>query len=163
MLIKNISVVIIVKNSEASIAKTLDSLVNFKEVIIYDNGSTDKTMDIVNSYKNIKLVEGEFKGFGWSKNKAASFASNEWVFSLDSDEVLSDKFIKELELVKLDKKNIYTINRINFYKDKQVKYCWNHDIIVRLYNKNITTYTDAHVHENIIEDGLQRVLLQGEV
>ena len=49
MLIKNISVVIIVKNSENTIKRTLNSLVDFCEVIVYDNGSTDETINIAKS------------------------------------------------------------------------------------------------------------------
>ncbi|MDY0238355.1 MAG: glycosyltransferase, partial [Campylobacterales bacterium] len=44
MLIKHISVVVIVKNSEKTIKRTLDSLTSFDDVVVYDNGSTDTTM-----------------------------------------------------------------------------------------------------------------------
>ncbi len=98
MLIKNISVVIIVKNSENTIKRTLNSLVDFCEVIVYDNGSTDETINIAKSFPNVNLVEGEFKGFGWTKNQAASFAKNDWVMIIDSDEVANKGLLEELKI-----------------------------------------------------------------
>ena len=50
-MIDNISVVIITKNASSTIGDTLSSLKDFKEIIIYDSGSIDGTLDIVNSYK----------------------------------------------------------------------------------------------------------------
>ena len=83
-----ISVVIIVKDGAKTIKRTLDSLESFNDIIVYDNGSTDKTLDIVESYKNVNLIKGDFFGFGPTKNKAASYAKNDWILILDSDEVI---------------------------------------------------------------------------
>ena len=46
-MIENISAVIITKNAAETIKVTLDSLSDFKEVIIYDSASKDKTLEIV--------------------------------------------------------------------------------------------------------------------
>ena len=93
----NISVVVLAKNSENTIEKTLKSLIEFDDVVVYDNGSTDKTINIAKSFKNVNLIEGEFKGFGWSKNKASSFARNDWILIIDSDEVIDNELLKELK------------------------------------------------------------------
>lgn len=155
--IKNISCVIIVKNAESTIRETLNSLVAFEEVVIYDNGSTDNTLEIIKNYTNINLIQGEFLGFGPTKNRAASFAKNDWILSLDADEVLSDKLLSELLSEKLDSKSVYELLRINFYKTTQIKHCWGNDILVRLYNRRSTKFTDEKVHEKVIEDNLSKV------
>jgi glycosyltransferase involved in cell wall biosynthesis len=42
------SVVIVCKNEEAIIGKTLQALQSFApDIVVYDNGSTDKTVEIV--------------------------------------------------------------------------------------------------------------------
>ena len=82
-----ISAIVLAKNNEITIRKTLQSLVAFDDVVVYDNGSTDSTMKIAKEFSNVNLIEGEFKGFGWSKNKAASFSKYNWVIIIDSDEV----------------------------------------------------------------------------
>ncbi|RBQ29850.1 glycosyltransferase family 2 protein [Aliarcobacter vitoriensis] len=160
----NISVVVLAKNNEKTIDKTLKSLVGFDDVVVYDNGSTDKTMQIAKSFSNVNLVQGEFKGFGWTKNQASSFAKNDWILVIDSDEVVDSELLGELKNKVLDEKIVYKLNFKAFYKDIQVKYCgWNNQKIKRLYNKTITSYNSNDVHEDIIIDGLKIEELKGNV
>ena len=161
--IKNISCVIIVKNAQTTIKNVLDSLDSFEEVIVYENGSTDKTAEIVKAYPNVKLIEGEFLGFGPTKNKAASYSTNDWILSLDADEVLSAEFVDNLRNLNLDESCVYSILRTNYYKNTQIKHCWGNDIIVRVYNKSKTTFTNKKVHEKIIDDELSIQSLDGTI
>lgn len=163
MLIKNISCVIIVKNAASTIDATLTSLISFKDVVLYDNGSTDATLEIAKKYSNVTIFQGEFLGFGPTKNLACSFAKNDWVLSLDADEVLSDEFIKNLTLIELNNKNIYTILRENYYKTTQIKHCWGDDVIVRLFNRTKTAFTDEKVHEKVIEKSFNTAPIEGSV
>ena len=159
-----ISAVVLAKNNEQTINNTLISLKTFDDVVVYDNGSTDKTIEIVKSFKNINLIQGEFKGFGWTKNKAASFAKYDWIIIIDSDEVVDEKLLDTLRTKQLDKNTVYKLNFKAYYKDIQVKYCgWNNQKIKRIYNKTITKYNSNDVHEDIVIDGLKLELLDGNV
>ncbi len=162
-MIKNISCVMIAKDAEATLSKVLDALQEFEEVIVYSNNSTDNTDIIAQGYSNVKLINGEFLGFGPTKNKAAAIASNDWIFSLDADEVVTLEFVENLKKVSLDDKTLYTILRTNYYKDSQIKHCWGDDVIVRLYNKTKTSFTDKKVHEKIIVDGFTIEPIKGVV
>ncbi|WP_306459124.1 glycosyltransferase family 2 protein [Aliarcobacter faecis] len=163
-MIKHISVVIIVKNSEFTIKRTLDSLVSFEEVLVYDNGSTDNTMQIAKKFSNVNLIQGEFKGFGWTKNKAASYSKNDWVMIIDSDEVVNNNLLEYLKAKKLDNNTVYRLNSNGFYKDIRVKYCGWTLTVKRLYNKNITSFNDKdEVHEHILSDGLKEEVLEGSI
>jgi len=162
-MIKNISVVMIAKNAEATLTQTLDALQEFKEVIVYSNNSTDKTDLICANYPNIKLINGDFLGFGPTKNKATEFTQNDWIFSLDSDEVVTLEFIENLKVLALNENTLYTILRTNYYKDTQIKHCWGDDVIVRLYNKTKTSFTNKKVHEKIIVDGFKIAQIDGVV
>lgn len=160
----NISAVVLAKNNEKTIEKTLNSLIEFDDVVVYDNGSTDGTISIAKGFKNVNLVQGEFKGFGWTKNHAATFAKNDWILIIDSDEVVDSELLKELKNKKLDTKIVYKLNFKAFYKNIQVKHCgWNNQKIKRLYNKNVTSYNSNDVHEDIITQGLNQELLKGNV
>jgi glycosyltransferase involved in cell wall biosynthesis len=164
MSITNISAVVLAKNNEATIRKTLDALRSFSDVVVYDNGSTDKTMEIAKEFSNVNLIQGEFKGFGWTKNKAAEYAKNEWILIVDSDEVVDDLLRETLESKKLDKERVYILNFRAFYKDIEVKHCgWNNQKIKRLYNKTVTKYNDNDVHEDIITNGLTTEILEGNM
>jgi glycosyltransferase involved in cell wall biosynthesis len=150
--IKNISCVIIAKNAESTLKATLESLKNFEDVVIYSNNSTDRTEDIARSYSNVNLIIGDFLGFGPTKNKAATYAKNDWILSLDADEVLSSEFITTLITLILNETNVYSITRENYYKKRVVKHCWGKDIIVRIYNKRKTSFNENKVHESIISN-----------
>ena len=56
----NISAVVLVKNSEATLEKTLTSLSEFNDVVVYDNGSTDDSIRIAKKFTNVNLIKGEF-------------------------------------------------------------------------------------------------------
>lgn len=154
-MIDNISVVIIIKNGERTIKSTLDALSQFSDVVVYDNGSTDSTLAISKSYKNVNLIQGDFLGFGMTKNKAATYAKNDWVLSLDADEVVDKGFLISLENLPLNKVSVYQIFRKNFYQEKHIKHCWNNDKIVRLYHRQKTRFNNNKVHENILVNKLK--------
>lgn len=160
----NISVVVLAKNNEQTIKKTLESLNKFNDIVVYDNGSSDNTKNIAKSFSNVNLIEGEFKGFGWTKNQAASFAKNDWILIIDSDEVVDSELFNELKNIVLNQDIVYKLNFKAFYKDIQVKYCgWNNQKIKRLYNKKVTAYNSNDVHEDIIADGLKIEFIKGNI
>ncbi len=146
----DISVVMITKNAERKLEQCLISLSAFDEVVIYDNGSTDKTLEIAKSFENVKVFEGEFFGFGETKKYASTLASHDWVFSLDADEVMSVELVKELQSKTLHADTCYEVRRDNYYRGKHVKCCgWYPEYIVRLYHRTKTNFSDAKVHETI--------------
>lgn len=158
------SVVIIVKDGIRTIEKTLNSLVEFDDVVVYDNGSTDGTQDIVKKFSNVNLIEGEFIGFGPTKNQAASYAKNDWIIILDSDEVIDSELLNTLKNKKLENDKVYILNFHAYYKDIRIKHCgWNNQKIKRIYNKKHTKFNDNLVHENIITKGFTTEELKGNI
>ena len=146
--ISHISVVIMAKNAEETIAESLDSLNLFDEVILYMNNSTDKTEEIAKNYNNVKIIQGEFLGFGKTKNEAAKFSKHDWVLSLDSDEILNKSLLNEMtELDFHNIKKVYKLKRDNYFLGHETQ---NSNMIVRIYNKKYTQFDDSIVHEKII-------------
>jgi len=146
-LLKQISIAMIAKNAEEMISESLSALRDFEEVILYLNNSTDKTKDIAKKFSNVKIIEGDFIGFGDTKNKAASYASNDWILSLDSDEVLNEKLISEiLKQDFSDKRNLFVIKRDNYFLGKKTV---SKDYIVRIYNRQHTGLNANLVHEKV--------------
>lgn len=160
----NVSAVMIVKNGARTIRRTLESLVLFEDVIVYDNGSTDDTVAIAREFPNVNLIEGNFDGFGTTKNRAASFAKYDWILIIDSDEVVDAQLLHALKTKLLDSKTIYIVNFLAFYKEIQIKHCgWNNQKIRRLYNKTVTRFNNNAVHENIIDEGMKKEEIAGNM
>ncbi|HEC1779280.1 glycosyltransferase family 2 protein [Campylobacter lari] len=153
--IKKISVVIIVKNAQNTILKCLNSIKDFGEIILLDNKSTDDTLKIAKkfqeNYTNLKIYESEFIGFGPLKNLAISYASNDWIFNIDSDEILEKEALEELKTIKINQNNILSFPRKNLYNNTWIKACgWWPDRVFRIFNKNHTLFNENLVHESLI-------------
>ena len=132
-----ISVTILTKNSRKYLKEVLSAVQMFDEVIIYDNGSTDDTFEIARTFPNVKIVRGDFIGFGPTHNKASSAAKNDWILSIDSDEVVTPEMAKEILSTRLDPDSVYSFPRKNYYNGKWIKWCgWFPDRRVRLYNRD---------------------------
>lgn len=160
----NVSAVMIVKNGAKTIARSLESLSEFDNVVVYDNGSTDGTQEIARTFPNVHLIEGEFDGFGTTKNRAASYAVHDWVLIIDSDEVVDEGLLHALKTKVLDPRTIYIVNFIAYYKEIQIRYCgWNNQKIRRIYNKSVTRFNDNFVHENIIDEGMKKENIEGNM
>ena len=75
-----VGVVIMVKNEETSIQVTIDSIKDYiKHIIVFDTGSTDKTVEIVKracktNKQVLHLKEGVFESFPKSRNVSLDFA-----------------------------------------------------------------------------------------
>lgn len=150
-----ISVVILTKNSAKYIERCLGVLQAFPEVVVVDNGSTDQTIEIAVQFANVKLYQREFCGFGPLKNIGASLASHDWVFFVDSDEIVSPELVKMVLEQKLNEQEVYRFYRKNYYAGRLIDGCnWDNDYVVRLYNRNITRFNDNQVHESIQTNNL---------
>lgn len=138
----------------------LKALERFDEVLIYDNGSTDNTIEIASSFPNVCIQKGSFDGFGPTHNKASALTKNDWVFSVDSDEIATKELVDEIDQLHLDKKFVYSVWRKNFYRGVFIKGCgWYPDRVNRLYNKTSTHFSNDLVHEKIENSTVQEVKL----
>jgi glycosyltransferase involved in cell wall biosynthesis len=156
-----ISVTILTKNSQKYIREVLMSLKDFHEVMIYDTGSTDETLDIVKQFPNVTIYKRPFIGFGPTHNEASKMAKHDWILSIDSDEVVTKELANEILNLQLDDKTVYAFPRHNYFNKKFIKWCgWYPDRQIRIYNRKVTRFTDAKVHEAIISDTLKKVDLK---
>jgi glycosyltransferase involved in cell wall biosynthesis len=147
-----ISVTILTKNSERFICEVLDALTLFDEVVIVDNGSTDRTLELVKAYENVNMYIEEFIGFGPLKGQATKLAKHDWIFSIDSDEIVGEDLLENIKNLDLSKSEmIYTINRRNYFCGVEIKHSgWAPDILIRIFNKKSTNFDESYVHEKVL-------------
>ena len=79
-------------------------------------------------------------------------AKNEWIFVLDSDEVITDELKNEIiSTLKEPKFMAYNVARLNFFFGKAIKNMGLYpDYTVRLFNKNFAKFDGRAVHEKVI-------------
>lgn len=102
-----VSILIPVYNAEKYVAEAIESALNqtYKniEIIIVDDGSTDKSWEIIESYRQkhpkiIKTYRQENKGACAARNKAFELSDGKYIQYLDSDDLLaSDKIEHQIK------------------------------------------------------------------
>lgn len=159
-----ISVIIISKNAEKYLSRCLQALNSFTEIILLDNGSTDKTLEIAATFPNVKVFHAPFIGFGALKNLAASYATNDWLFSIDTDEIPDNELIECILKREWQPKEIGILYRLNYYKNIPIETAgYGNDWIPRMYNRKETAFSSAEVHEGIIEKDMIAIKLSGKL
>jgi glycosyltransferase involved in cell wall biosynthesis len=153
---KAMSAVMIVRDGAKTIQRSLQSLVNFDDVVVYDNGSCDGTQEIARSFVNVRVIEGAFVGFGLTKNVAIEQALHDWILVIDADEVLEPELSACLLQTEFDPNSIYRLNFKAYYKERQIRYCgWNNQKIRRVFHRKQTRFNANHVHEDLLTDGMR--------
>lgn len=99
-----LSVCMIVKNEEDKLQECLDSVKEIAdEIVVVDNGSTDRTVEILKRNECI-IIDGSNFYVDEGRNLYLEKAQGDWIFIIDADERLDHgtaKILKE-ELAKLD-------------------------------------------------------------
>ena len=159
-----LSVVLITKNEEANLARTLESVKPLVadgqgEIIVVDSGSTDRTVEIAKSFGAKVFVE-EWKGFAAQKNSAIEKATGEWVLSLDADEGVEPELAEEIRGIlqngdagSPDAQGFW-IPRKNYFLERWMRHggFWP-DRKLRLFRRGKGAVEDRAVHETIQVDG----------
>lgn len=159
---QKLSVLIITLNEELRIKPLLDDLDFADEIIVVDSFSIDQTVSIVNSFKNVKLIQNKFDNYTSQRNFALDYASYNWVLFLDADEKLTPELKSEI-ISKINAPkpaSAYLVYRTFIFKNEKLRFSgWQTDKIFRLFDKSKCKYTDEKlVHEKLIVNGEIAVL-----
>ena len=153
-----ISGIVITKNAENLIADCLDSLSFCEEIIIVDNKSNDRTVELGRKM-GAKVFEYSSEDFSEIRSFGLKKALNEWVFYVDADERVSKELkesIKSLVNIKNNEISAYKVNRKNFYFGNHE---WPYiEKIERLFRKEALKGWKGKLHESPIIDGEVGVL-----
>src|ERR1017187_5213573 len=95
---KTLSVAMIAMNEEANLPRTLASVRWADEIILVDSGSTDRTLEIAESF-GAQTSYHPFGGHGEQKNVALDLCTSDWILLLDADEVLTPELQQEIRTV----------------------------------------------------------------
>ncbi len=154
---QQISVVIITYNEEKNLTRCLESVKSIAdEIVVLDSFSTDGTKRICDTY-GVKFFQHVFDGHIQQKNRAITYATHNYILSLDADEALNDVLIESIKNVKQNwTHDGYYMNRLTNYCGHWVRHCnWYPDTKLRLWNSTKGKWTGINPHD-------QYVLNQGD-
>ena len=146
----SLSVIIITKNNAGTIEKCLKSVAFADEIIIFDSGSTDATLSLCQHYTS-RLFQTDWPGFGEQKNRALNEATGDWVFSIDSDEWMSDALREKIiAMIQNPTHLVFQMPRCNQYCGQWMRYGdVGRDKVIRLFKRGCAKFNNNIVHENI--------------
>jgi len=159
----NISVFIITYNEEIDIQQCLDSVQWSNDVIILDSFSTDKTLSIAHTFKNVHTFQKKFENYSNQRNhglKNLKF-KNPWVLILDADETCSNELKEELlskEFQSNKEAIVYSLRRKTFFANKWLKHNSMYNVWIDRLVKPQEVSFYGKVHEKLHYDGVSKKL-----
>jgi tetratricopeptide (TPR) repeat protein len=144
-----ISLCMIVKNEEKSLPQCLESIKDVvDEIIIVDTGSTDGTILISENYTDNIYLHSWEENFSKHRNQSISYATGDWIFILDADEILLPECGKGVREAVLDDSidSIYvTVN--SSYDQSRGEAVHNS---IRIFRNNGKIHYEGRVHNRVV-------------
>ena len=93
----DVTPVLIARDEEANIARTLGQLRWARDVVLVDGYSIDATAEIARTFPNVRVVQRTIDTLAAQWSFAVAQASTPWVLTLDADYFVPETFVRELE------------------------------------------------------------------
>ena len=146
-----LSVIIITKNEEANIRKCLDSVKWADEIVLVDQSSSDRTVEIAKEFTDKIFVTSEKLCCEPDRMFAISKATHEWILYLDADEQATPELEKEIRQVlskPQEEFSNYFIARKTYFLGKWIRNCgWYPAYVVRLFKKGSINFSSSIHHD----------------
>ena len=143
-------------NCEKTIEQTLVSIKWADEILVVDSFSNDSTLDIVKEY-GVNVIQHEYINSARQKNWALQYCTHDWVFQIDSDEILepgADEIFRTAITNASETLHCYKMPRKNHVLGKWVKYGGLYpDWEYRLFRKKYGKWWNREVHSRIVVPG----------
>lgn len=95
-----VSVVILAYNEETNIANCLKAVstqtIAPYEIIVVNNNSTDKTVDIVKRFKGVKIIDEKHQGMSFARTRGFNYATGDILVRLDADTILPPDWVEKV-------------------------------------------------------------------
>ena len=150
---KNISIIILCLNEELHIERLIKNIKKFtSKIFVVDSFSSDKTIDILTKYK-INYIQRNFISYSDQLNWAIKNNpfKTDWIFRMDSDELLNKKLVKEIEEMMNTNIHGIMVKRNVFFLNRQLSNgVHKNSYILRVWRKNLGYCSEDLVDEQII-------------
>jgi glycosyltransferase involved in cell wall biosynthesis len=118
-----ISAVVLAKDEEKNLTDCLESVKWCDEIVLIDDDSVDKTIEIAKKFNAKVFTRSLNNNFAQERNFGLQKAKGEWIFFVDADERVSPELKKEIiEVIKKPNIDGFFLKRQDFFAGKALKY-----------------------------------------
>ncbi|HEX2832964.1 MAG TPA: glycosyltransferase family 2 protein [Thermoanaerobaculia bacterium] len=96
MRLEDVTPLLLTRDEEANLERTLRQLTWAHDVLIVDSFSSDATVEIANRFPNVRVLQRAFDSLAGQSNYGLAEARTPWVMLLDADYFVPDAFVEEL-------------------------------------------------------------------
>jgi glycosyltransferase involved in cell wall biosynthesis len=150
-----LSVIITTYNEEINVGECIESVTWADEILLVDSYSTDRTVEIAESYP-VRVEQREYFGSAAQKNWAMDRVAHEWVLIVDADERVPEPLAREILEVLAGplEVNGFAIRRDNVFIDRVIRHSgWSTDKVIRLFKRSKGRYPNRRVHADLEIEG----------
>lgn len=149
----DLTAVILTRNEEKRLAGCLKNLAFVDYLLVVDDGSTDKTIEIAKSF-GAEVFKRRLDNFGSQRNYALTKVKTEWVLLVDPDEKVTKLLAEEIKKkIASKKENGFFIPRKNIIFGQWIKHSgWFPDKQLHLFRTKKGRYI-RQVHEQVEVEG----------
>lgn len=149
-----LSVAIVCKDNEQTIARTLESVRELVrefggEVVAVDSGSTDGTIALLESH-GARIIRSPWLGHVKTKQLALESCRGDWVLSLDSDESCEPELVASIRAaLQRDERAVcaYELNRKVYYRGVPLNHAWQPEWRLRLVRRGAGAWGGHDPHD----------------
>lgn len=150
-----ISILVLTKNEQQDLPGCLESVAWSDDIHVYDSNSTDKTVEIAESF-GAKVTSRPFDNWASHQNWGLQHIKfkHAWVFYIDADERMTPELATEVQSIVNDAKDIvaFRVQRRDFYLGTWLKHVQTSPFYMRLFQPNKMRY-ERMVNPISIADG----------
>lgn len=147
-----LSVAIVCKNNEATIARTLQSVAGLaSEVVALDSGSTDRTISILESF-GARVHHVQWQGHVKTKQMALEACTHPWILCIDSDESVEPDLAASIRDVLQSTAPTpagYMVNRRIWYRGRFLQHVWQPEWRLRLVQRSAARWSGLDPHDKL--------------
>lgn len=150
-----LSVLIPARDEAADLPDCLASCAFADEIVVVDSGSTDGTPDVARA-AGARVLFREFDTHARQKNWALPQLLHDWVLCLDADERVTPELAADIPraLAAAGETRGFLLPRRNTFLGREIRGCgWQHDRVLRLFDRRHARFDDRRVHESVQVNG----------
>lgn len=152
------SVLVLTKNEEINIARCLETLSFSEDIVVLDSFSTDRTVEIAESYKNVRVVQRVFDTETSQRNQGLHEIEyrQPWVYICDADERVTPELASELiRIANSDPVEVaFRIRYRNMFMGRWIRYGGMFETrVIRFVRPERVRYEDRAINVHPIVDG----------